>query len=489
MSLTDRTVELLQTLIRNECVNDGTRRIGPRNAQRRRARAGDRRARPSTSSGSSRFRDGRRSSAGSPAPTRTPRSLCLMGHTDVVPVHADGWINDPFGGETHRRRGVGSRCCRHAQPDRFDGGGVSPAGRRRGSRCVPAHRRPDLLRSRGRGGGECPRRALDCGPSARRHPGRLRADGERRAAQRPVRRAVRRRERRREGCRLAPPDGPGHTGTRFDAVPQGQCAGQGGRSRRSASPTTGRHRGSASCGAARSSRSACPTNESATARRADDRRAPRRSAAHPRAATPARMHTHDVLTEPGRRRRDEDQRHPRSRRGRRRHPHPAGGGPGRGRRPPARGARRSRRSRRGGGDHGRSGLDQSRPTRRSGTHSTARSTCRSRRRGSHRSWWSGSPTLASTARWARWRTELGCSAPASMPGSSGAVSTVTTSASTSSHWRSRPSCGITCVETYSGSSRARPRSPRRGGASGRRASRRCVARPVSRSGCRHDVGR
>ncbi len=26
-------------------------------------------------------------------------SLCLMGHTDVVPVNPDGWSNDPFGGE------------------------------------------------------------------------------------------------------------------------------------------------------------------------------------------------------------------------------------------------------------------------------------------------------------------------------------------------------------------------------------------------------
>ena len=26
-------------------------------------------------------------------------SLCLMGHTDVVPVNPDGWSRDPFGGE------------------------------------------------------------------------------------------------------------------------------------------------------------------------------------------------------------------------------------------------------------------------------------------------------------------------------------------------------------------------------------------------------
>ena len=29
----------------------------------------------------------------------TAPTLCLMGHTDVVPVNPDGWSNDPFGGE------------------------------------------------------------------------------------------------------------------------------------------------------------------------------------------------------------------------------------------------------------------------------------------------------------------------------------------------------------------------------------------------------
>jgi acetylornithine deacetylase/succinyl-diaminopimelate desuccinylase-like protein len=33
-------------------------------------------------------------------------SLCLMGHTDVVPVNPDGWINDPFGGEIIDTGGV-----------------------------------------------------------------------------------------------------------------------------------------------------------------------------------------------------------------------------------------------------------------------------------------------------------------------------------------------------------------------------------------------
>ena len=29
----------------------------------------------------------------------TAPTLCLMGHTDVVPVNPDGWSQDPFGGE------------------------------------------------------------------------------------------------------------------------------------------------------------------------------------------------------------------------------------------------------------------------------------------------------------------------------------------------------------------------------------------------------
>ncbi len=40
-----------------------------------------------------------RSSPASRGPTRTAPSLCLMGHTDVVPVNESGWSRDPFGGE------------------------------------------------------------------------------------------------------------------------------------------------------------------------------------------------------------------------------------------------------------------------------------------------------------------------------------------------------------------------------------------------------
>jgi acetylornithine deacetylase/succinyl-diaminopimelate desuccinylase-like protein len=92
------TVELLQTLIRNACVNEGTVESGQevRNADAIEA-----------------FLDGsgldvERVEA---APGRVSLivriegsdadapSLCLDGHTDVVPVNEDGWSRDPFGGE------------------------------------------------------------------------------------------------------------------------------------------------------------------------------------------------------------------------------------------------------------------------------------------------------------------------------------------------------------------------------------------------------
>ena len=92
------STELLQTLIRNECVHDGTPDSG-----------GETR----TSDTLVHYLEG----AGLDVERFTPRegrdsmvariegsdpdapSLCLMGHTDVVPVNADGWERDPFGGE------------------------------------------------------------------------------------------------------------------------------------------------------------------------------------------------------------------------------------------------------------------------------------------------------------------------------------------------------------------------------------------------------
>lgn len=92
------STELLQTLIRSACVNDGTPDSGGerRNADvlvqylegagldvQRYA------ARPGRDSLVARI-DG--------SDPEAP-SLCLMGHLDVVPVNADGWERDPFGGE------------------------------------------------------------------------------------------------------------------------------------------------------------------------------------------------------------------------------------------------------------------------------------------------------------------------------------------------------------------------------------------------------
>ena len=63
-----------------------------------------------------------RSSPASPGTDPNAPSMCLMGHTDVVPVKPRRVAHhDPFGGELIRsaagaRRGVGSRRGRHAQP-------------------------------------------------------------------------------------------------------------------------------------------------------------------------------------------------------------------------------------------------------------------------------------------------------------------------------------------------------------------------------------
>jgi acetylornithine deacetylase/succinyl-diaminopimelate desuccinylase-like protein len=96
--LTGQTVELLQTLIRNQCVNDGTATSGDetRNADVLRQFLGGtgldlRQTGPSAS---------RQSLVARIEGTDpTAPSLCLMGHTDVVPVNSAGWTRDPFGGE------------------------------------------------------------------------------------------------------------------------------------------------------------------------------------------------------------------------------------------------------------------------------------------------------------------------------------------------------------------------------------------------------
>jgi len=96
--LTADTVELLQTLIRNECVNDGTAESGheTRNADVLQtfvegSGVDIERWEPTPDRASFVAR--------LPGTDPSAPSLCLMGHTDVVPVTPSGWRHDPFGGE------------------------------------------------------------------------------------------------------------------------------------------------------------------------------------------------------------------------------------------------------------------------------------------------------------------------------------------------------------------------------------------------------
>jgi acetylornithine deacetylase/succinyl-diaminopimelate desuccinylase-like protein len=92
------TTELLQSLIRNQCVNDGSPDSGEevRNADLLQAYL------EGAGIGVERF-DSRpgRTSIVARIEGRDPSApaLCLMGHTDVVPVNPEGWSRDPFGGE------------------------------------------------------------------------------------------------------------------------------------------------------------------------------------------------------------------------------------------------------------------------------------------------------------------------------------------------------------------------------------------------------
>ena len=98
VELTGEVTELLQQLIRNACVNDGTAESGEevRNADLLRTYlegAGlDLETYEPTAGRTSLVT--RIEGTDPSAPT-----LCLMGHTDVVPVTPEGWRRDPFGGE------------------------------------------------------------------------------------------------------------------------------------------------------------------------------------------------------------------------------------------------------------------------------------------------------------------------------------------------------------------------------------------------------
>ncbi len=57
-------------------------------------------------------------------------SLCLIGHTDVVPVNPSTWSRDPFGGEVVDGETVGPGGGRHAQSDRKHGRSCPPPAQR-----------------------------------------------------------------------------------------------------------------------------------------------------------------------------------------------------------------------------------------------------------------------------------------------------------------------------------------------------------------------
>ena len=95
------TTELLQTLIRNECVNDGTGDTGDetRNSDTLVSYLDG----PGVDIETYTPREGRDSMIARIAGSDPDApSLCLMGHTDVVPVNESGWSNDPFGGQVIR---------------------------------------------------------------------------------------------------------------------------------------------------------------------------------------------------------------------------------------------------------------------------------------------------------------------------------------------------------------------------------------------------
>ena len=96
--VTGEVTDLLQHLIRNACVNDGTVSSGHE------ARSADLLATYFEGSGVDVERyepePGRGSLVARIEGSRPDApTLLLMGHTDVVPANPDGWHNDPFGGE------------------------------------------------------------------------------------------------------------------------------------------------------------------------------------------------------------------------------------------------------------------------------------------------------------------------------------------------------------------------------------------------------
>ena len=99
-ALTNQTVELLQQLIRNQCVNDGTvasgQEVRTTDVLRTYLQGSGLDVEVYEPDGA----PGRASLVARIEGTDpNAPTLCLMGHTDVVPVNLKTWTRDPFGGE------------------------------------------------------------------------------------------------------------------------------------------------------------------------------------------------------------------------------------------------------------------------------------------------------------------------------------------------------------------------------------------------------
>jgi acetylornithine deacetylase/succinyl-diaminopimelate desuccinylase-like protein len=99
-ALTNETVELLQQMIRNKCVNDGSVASGQESRTTDMLRTNflgsglDLEIYEPDGAPGRKSLVARIEGTDPAAPT-----LCLMGHTDVVPVTPETWTRDPFGGE------------------------------------------------------------------------------------------------------------------------------------------------------------------------------------------------------------------------------------------------------------------------------------------------------------------------------------------------------------------------------------------------------
>ena len=230
---TAEVTDLLQQLIRNQCVNDGTVASGEE------TRSVDLLSQYLSGVGDTETFE--------PRPGRTSLvtriegsdpdvpSLLLMGHTDVVPVNLEGWSRDPFAadvvdGFVWGRGAVDMLNLTASQAvafRRLADSGFTPRGT------------PDLSRGRRRGGAGRLGRALAARSRARVRVRRLRAHRIRRLPGADARRSSSARRRRREGHVLVEATvrgTPGHGSQPFRPTtrwsrPRKWCAG---------SPSTGR---------------------------------------------------------------------------------------------------------------------------------------------------------------------------------------------------------------------------------------------------------